>query len=98
MKIYTQKKRNAEEFKNIFGREPSETDLAVKRVAEKEAANQIDATPSGQYAMEEIVEPHWDAVAREIGIRPLDGHKEIFRTVYKKRINEENSRKEIYEM
>jgi len=80
--IKTLKERNIEELTERLGREPTEAELVVKRVAEEEATRQIDATPSGEYVMGEIVKEHWEAVAEELGTYPLDPHKELFQDIY----------------
>lgn len=54
----TLEERKIDELSDRLGRKPTEIELQVKEVAETEAVNQIDATPSGRYVMEEIVDEH----------------------------------------
>lgn len=91
----TLKERNIEALTERLGREPTEFELGIKEVAEREAANQIDATPSGEYVMEEIVEEHWEAVAKELGTFPLEEHKDLFKEIYTEKVENENVQREM---
>lgn len=91
----TLEERKIDELSDRLGRKPTEIELQVKEVAETEAVNQIDATPSGRYVMEEIVDEHRQRLAEELGVEPFDEAFELFKEIYLEEIEEENINREM---
>lgn len=91
----TLEERKIDELSDRLGRKPTEVELRVKEIAETEAMNQIDATPSGHYVMEEIVDEHRQRLADELGIKPFDETFELFKDIYLDEIEQENMNREM---
>ena len=91
----TLEERKIDELSDRLGRKPTEIELRVKEIAETEAVNQIDATPSGRYVMEEIVDEHRQRLADELGIEPFDETFELFKEIYLDEITSENVNREM---
>jgi len=93
--MQTLEEMKIEELESRLGRKPTEVELRVKEIAETEAMNQIDATPSGCYVMEEIVDEHRQRLAEELGVEPFDEAFELFKEIYLDEITSENVNREM---
>jgi hypothetical protein len=91
----TLEERKIDELTDRLGRKPTEVELRVKEIAETEAVNQIDATPSDRYVMEEIVDEHRQRLSEELGSDPTDEQFELFKEIYLEEIEEENVNREM---
>ena len=91
----TLEERKIDELTDRLGRKPTEVELRVKEIAETEAMNQIDATPSGRYVMEEIVDEHRQRLSEELGAEPTDEQFGLFKEIYLDEITSENVNREM---
>lgn len=93
--MQTLEEMKTDELESRPGRKPTEIELRVKEIAETEAMNQIDATPSGCYVMEEIVDEHRQRLADELGGEPTGEQFELFKEIYLDEITSENVNREM---
>lgn len=87
--------RKIEELTDRLNRKPTEVELAVKEVAEEEAYEQIKATPSGHYVMDEILGAHRKRVMEKLGREPSEREMNLFRDIFKEEVAEENMDREM---
>lgn len=95
MKTYTPEERAIKELTERLGREPTEPELAVKDCAEEEAFNQIDATPSDGYVLNEVIGAHLKRLMEKLGREPTDEEMNLFEEIYTEEIEDENVNREM---
>lgn len=93
--MQTLEEMKIDELESRLGRKPTEVELRIKEIAETEAANQIDATPSGRYVMEEIVGEMRDRLSEELGTDPTEKQFGLFEEIYLDEITDENVQREM---
>jgi hypothetical protein len=93
--MQTLEEMKIDELSDRLGRKPTEIELRVKEIAETEAVNQIDATPSGRYVMKEIIDEHRQRLDDELGAEPTEKQFELFKEIYLEEITNENVNREM---